>query len=627
MGFNADKQSFNQNIARYIKYKNIVSELKLYDVYYLVVLSNHLISQLKDKEQAQLKQCIQISDLNEQVQQYQIQLAAQNKICDELNDQIALFTNQITTLEQTIKQLENKILLLNSNNQKSTYQISKFEYQHNYDMVILLKSVFDLGKKDNSTQNLLNLDSKNRNRIEQDFDERNPGQLKIVKPNSEFNTFIENATVVGMHGLRKRGKTYLLNCLINGNIPSGNLQSTPGICLKYHSVNNSNFVYMDSEGLNCPVSINYQDNQTSIEYFKKKSIKQDLEVCELKKKLDEDFCKAQKDIKVTEQIKQDFIVENSDVLIIVISQLTLDEQKLINELSDKFIDKYTQLHKKIIVVHNLIHFSNPKYIENYINEIMSNFYCYKKNLNSYSTENKSENCTILVDELKPHVNHVFMGRSESEADEIYNRFAVYFIRNEIESCHRISHFDAIERFTKYLNQHLNDYVFFDIDKNISLESIKDSNNYVSYNSESQSITLSDNWKIRNVKDLQRNVFSSIQKDCFYSIYDSDEGDTRYLIVELPGFVDILKEYDQKNGKFHLVVKYQMEEDGLTEPVFTTKSKKEDKSFYITICNEDQMYQYNNNDSEDLLNGLYKFCFSKVRQTSLQPAKIKKASKK
>ncbi|KAL4433203.1 hypothetical protein ABPG74_010898 [Tetrahymena malaccensis] len=552
---------------------------------------------------------------------------SQNSIAsiNTLKDQLSKSKQQNEELQVNLQEYK---VYKQIQDKQNTYIEQKKISQYNYDMVILMKSVFDLGKQDDDAVNQLqnSINNSGVNQAEQDFDEKNPGRLKIIKPNPEFNTLIEKATVVGMQGLRNRGKTYLLNCLIHENFPSGHHESTPGICLKYHSFNNSNVVYMDSEGLNCPVSLNYKKNKNYTEYLKKKSNKQELEADELKKKLSEDICRAYQDLKVTEQIQQDFIVENSDVLIVVVSQLTLDDQKLIHQLSDKFIDKYTQIPKKIIVVHNLIHFSNPKYIQNYMNEIMQNFHCYKKNLNNYKAENQSENRTILVDELKTHVNHVFMGRSESEAEEVFNRFALYFIRNEIESCQRTSHFDVIERFTKYLNQHLNDHIVFENNNN-TLETTKDSSNYVSYDSETQSITLSDNLKIRKVKDLQMNVFGSIQKDCFYSIVDSQDGDFRYIIVELPGSIDLLQEYDQKNGKFHLVVKYEKEEDDLPALVYRTTRKKEEKSFYITICDEDQMYKFNIDDTEDLENGLYKFCFSKVKQTSLQSVKIKKHSKK
>ncbi|KAL4481345.1 hypothetical protein ABPG72_010498 [Tetrahymena utriculariae] len=679
-------------------------------------------------QKAEFQTSEQITNLKDQVLDYQSQLAAQNNTCDELNAKINILTNQNMTQAQTISQLESNVLELNNANQLSNDQVSKLQNQcdqlktelsnlsehdnklkqqfndsksqyqieldqlqsikntleqqsqnqqaimndlkekmnrireqnenllhdlleynkfkkekeeqdkyneqkklseYNYDLVILMKSVFDLGKQDkdaiNQFQNNVNKDSNNR--IQQEIDERNPGCLKIIKPNPQFNTLIQKATIVGFQGLRNRGKTYLLNCLINESFPSGHHENTPGICLKYHSLNNSNVVYMDSGGLNQPVYQNSKKSQNYIEFLNKKNSKQELEAEELKKKLSDELCKAYQDLKVTEQIQQDFIVENSDVLIVVVSQLTLDDQKLIHQLSDKFVDKFTQIPKKIIVVHNLTEFRHPNYIEQYMDEIMQNFHCYKKNLNNYQLEKEFENRTVLVDELKSHVNHVFMGHSKSQSDNIYNRFALHFIRNEIEYCQRTSHFDVTERFTKYLNLHLNDHVVIENSNNSYLETVKDSSNFVSYNSESQCITLSDNWKIKKIKDLQMNVFGSIQKDCFYSIYDSKDGDIRYLIVELPGNIDILEEYNQKNGQFHLVVKYQKEDDDLPELVYRTTRKKEEKNFYITVCDEDQMYQFNSDDSEDLENGMYKFSFSKVKQKSLEKAKIKKANKK
>ena len=155
---------------------------------------------------------------------------------------------------------------------------------------------------------------------------------------------------------------------------------------------------------------------------------------------------------------EDFIIEKANILIFVLDQLTIKEQKFLFRL------KNINYFDKIFVIHNLQFFSDiisiEKYIENIIKKSMfsnlekrfiTNFdddnekkekpyYFYEKEFGNMD-ENKSKNKII----------HLFMAKEDSEAGKYFNEQTINFIRYSIKTEPRTKTFDVLKEIKNFLS--------------------------------------------------------------------------------------------------------------------------------------------------------------------------------
>ena len=175
---------------------------------------------------------------------------------------------------------------------------------------------------------------------------------------------------IGVLGVSDVGKTFILKKLIGKN-DDDNQKKTKGISVIYPEKDTDNlFVCLDSQGSEEPII----DRS-----------KTDDEIYQLTEKDRKDLVKElSKDKKFTEIFIQDFIIEKSNILIVVVDQLTFSEQKLINRL------KYNKNFDKLFVIHNTQFFEKIKTIEEHIKNVIekSIFSNLKK---AYITNLKPEN--------------------------------------------------------------------------------------------------------------------------------------------------------------------------------------------------------------------------------------------
>ena len=153
----------------------------------------------------------------------------------------------------------------------------------------------------------------------------------------------EEALVVGIVGNRNRGKSFLLSKLSKDILPDGTSIKTEGISIKYHGMEDTkkaDYILMDSVGFENPLLETDEFNL----YL---NIPED----EVQKKV--------KDIAIdktlTEYFIENFIVQKSNMLIVVIGILNYPEQKLLNRI--KIEHKAKDGNPPLFVIHNLQTFS------------------------------------------------------------------------------------------------------------------------------------------------------------------------------------------------------------------------------------------------------------------------------
>ncbi|KAL4504011.1 hypothetical protein ABPG72_022641 [Tetrahymena utriculariae] len=455
---------------------------------------------------------------------------------------------------------------------KNQYEPQKDESEYGYDMIIQMKSVFDLQNISQSSQN--------------DTNQRQQG-LKVQLFNNYTNMQMKNVIIIGMQGQRNKGKTFILNSLINEQFPSDYHVSTPGICIKYHSLNNKNIAYIDSEGLGCPITIDYENNK-HYQNFMDNKLNKGYEDIQSQENLSLDITNRHQDLKATEQIQQDFIIENSNILIIVVSNLTLDDQKLIHSISQQFfIDKNNPKQKKLLVVHNLKEYHRPEYVKKYMDDLKMVFPLTHYPVNTYNKQYGDENNVVYVDNIKPHINHLVMAYSNSEAGRIYNKFTLYFLKQMIELYQGSINFNVPMKLVDYLNKHLQSYVTLRKESDDAKQNPQ-TKEFLEYCSQNQAVMLKQGYIIDRVKELQVNVFGSLQKDCSYSIVNNDE------------------KKDQNSDL----------ENKLGEIQASTR-KLDEKYYKIQICKEKELWTEQKDRQENLSNGIYKFVFTQDIQDDFE----------
>jgi len=295
----------------------------------------------------------------------------------------------------------------------------------------------------------------------------------------------KNLNRIGVLGVSGVGKTFILKKLINKQ--DDNIPETKGISVIYPEIKSENlFVCIDSQGSEEPI----------IDKKKEKEEIYNLSEIERKKLVKE----LSKDKKFTEIFIQDFIIEKSNILIVVVDQLTFSEQKLINRL------KASKNYDKLFVIHNTQFFENKQTIKDHIENVIkkSIFSNLKKgtipNLASNSEKKDDEKAYYYKEKdigdvdnkesSKHEIIHLFMGKEGSEAGNYFNDQTIDYIRFLIKSETRKTIFDIIKEIKNFLYINSNYYMIKKIDEEKSnIKEEKESDNQEKLKDEDQKVEM------------------------------------------------------------------------------------------------------------------------------------------
>ena len=277
-------------------------------------------------------------------------------------------------------------------------------------------------------------------------DNQNKEEEEQKIDNNQDNNKIEeeikdNSIVIGIIGLGNVGKSYLLSLFTGEELPSGDSIHTKGISVK----NIDKLIILDSEGVEAPLT---ENNISKDVYPKEDLIRKDIN------ESDTLIQNIAKDKKTVELFIQDFIIEKSNILFIVVGQLTLTEQKLINRVVN-------ETNKNIIfVIHNLKNLYNKQQIENYIETIFKkNVFLNNKTFseqkyeneerkyefNKYYTENYKDN------QMDKKVIHLIMASNVKNSEAyFFNKTVVDFVRREIMTFSGGRRFDIIDELKEFI---------------------------------------------------------------------------------------------------------------------------------------------------------------------------------
>jgi hypothetical protein len=131
---------------------------------------------------------------------------------------------------------------------------------------------------------------------------------------------------IGIIGNSNKGKSFILSKLSRINLPSGTSIRTEGLSIKYPDLGiykNRRITLLDSAGLETPVISGEGENIIS------DNVSSDITVNDVSERFKE---KSREKI-ITESFLQNYIIHNSDILIVVVGILTYSEQKILNRIN------------------------------------------------------------------------------------------------------------------------------------------------------------------------------------------------------------------------------------------------------------------------------------------------------
>ena len=232
------------------------------------------------------------------------------------------------------------------------------------------------------------------------------------KAEKDYKTLKEKKVIrIGVIGNANKGKSFLLSKISQIDLPSGTSIRTEGLSIKYPELEkyeNRRIVLLDSAGLETPVLID-EDNKEENDLFKEKS----------REKL------------ITEFFLQNYIICNSDILLIVVGILTYSEQKLLNKIKIQLKNSpYAKNNKRLFIIHNLMTFTKIAQVEEYIENILFKSVTFKLDKgHKISTSSFNENGLYFVEKNDDKNNpiqifHFIMANEGSEAGNYCNNFTI-----------------------------------------------------------------------------------------------------------------------------------------------------------------------------------------------------------
>ena len=317
--------------------------------------------------------------------------------------------NQLGVKGDNLKKKDNLIQIDNNSNQiKGNQKKIKEKFIQFYDVIIHIDSIKDINKgwriefNEKAKENYENLKSQ-----------------KIIK--------------IGVIGNSNKGKSFLLSKISKIQLPSGTSIRTEGLSIKYPDLDkfkDRKIALLDSAGLETPVlnlskPNNFPDDKIN-ELFREKS----------REKL------------ITELFLQNYIINNSDVLIAVVGILTYSEQKLLMKIK-KEIERSKINDTPLFIIHNLITYTSVQQVQEYINDFLlksATFTLEEGHKISTKIEQKKGTyyCESNGSNKAQKIFHLIFANEGSEAGNYYNQFTLDFLENNYQSVTHLKNYDVIE---------------------------------------------------------------------------------------------------------------------------------------------------------------------------------------
>ena len=259
---------------------------------------------------------------------------------------------------------------------------------------------------------------------------------------------------------------------------------------------------------------------------------------------------------------QNYIIYNSDILIIVVGILTYSEQKLLNRIKSKIkTSKNKENQNTLFIIHNLITYTSIKQVEDYIENFLlksATFNLEKGHKISTKIEDiKGINYYEEDKDLKIH--HLIFANDGSEAGEYYNDFTLDFLEKYYQVIIDLKSYDVIESVKERFIEVSKEIIELP-DKILSKEDFDNSNKKLIKLKEPKNIKL----KKCLIDELG---FSNLKTNDFEPTYNYyRKGDNIIIRIEEPGNSTIESSIDYCGENTYINLKGEKKKDKEPEKI-------------------------------------------------------------
>ena len=448
--------------------------------------------------------------LGDEFERVQYHISNTNKIEVDFKKKLEEKDKYIKELEKEIKKLKNNIL--NEQNNQKNYKmyeesIKKINENKNglkfsnddkdgfYDIIVDITSIKNL----NTTGWLVKYPNKDKGR---DYYQKKKDEPTIV---------------VGVIGNGNKGKSFFLEKLSEYEIPKGFNVKTEGLSIRFGESESHNLAILDSAGQETPLL--KEQNEKNKENEDKNNTPKDLNEIINESEIEE----YSRDKLISEFFIQKFIIYKSNILIIIVGNITLNEQQLLTRVIKEAKDK------QIFVIHNLQNFVTQEQVDDYIENTLKKLYNVKIKENIYqnflyTNNNKFFNKYFIEEDKK--IAHLILVNDYSEISYYYNIPTIQFIKKEMEVTKDRQQFPVIEECQKFLIELSEEILEENIKGKIGVERIDENTDKI-YIKELDKITLK-----KFVVDEMGYALNNEGNLPKYSHYVKDN--EFHIFIELPG---------------------------------------------------------------------------------------------
>jgi HSP20 family molecular chaperone IbpA len=452
--------------------------------------NTHLSVQLKEYQEEKgataYISCI-VARLEQHIntQQFNVRKRGKNETLGQylqraLEDVFANDENMMTKVESNLQKSLDEILIKLTDIKLKKFEVPgypKLALQINKQENVILSSEELKLSMEATKQEIDNIIAKVKWQIEDGFiehDEADPACLyDVVINTSTFNKIIHgpgwkvqknlsrpivhngSASVkVNIVGNYNKGKTHTLSFLSGRPLPYGHNVHTKGISCIYPTMEDNLITYLDSAGFDEPAKhVKFlQKLQKKLDKNNEGQEKTPDSEQQKNKEPNDSITQFLKDKQYIEHCIQNFLLETADVFMIVVSQLTNTDQKLIEQITDQHPTK------RMYVIHNLYNLRTRADVEKQIKRDIEASFSVDQRVYATSLD-QTHNRIFWVDKQNPEFIHVVMAKDDTEAGRYYNTFAKEMMLNSIKdkSPHQ-KEFKLEENLSQYIKEKIGNYL-------------------------------------------------------------------------------------------------------------------------------------------------------------------------
>jgi hypothetical protein len=266
----------------------------------------------------------------------------------------------------------------------------------------------------------------------------------IINDKAKYLDYIDTlkCVVVGVVGNFDKGKSFICGKISENQIHSGYNVETEAISIMYPKDKSHGIAVFDSSGFEVPI-LPYKDNRV------------------IEGSVDVPTVIREKIIDRThrENFLQQFILENSSIVLLVVNKIECADQKLYNRLKLN-----TGSSDNLCVIHNLSLIHDVKEVQTYIEDTLKKCFNFEEHTYISLNRDKSQqrrkfNNTYYIDQIPTNqtgctkkIAHFIIAREGTAAGNYFNPPAFDFFKNKICAITETKHLDPIKKFSEYLDR-------------------------------------------------------------------------------------------------------------------------------------------------------------------------------